>query len=337
MRVLILTSMRNEAPHLLEWIAHHRGMGADFLIFSNDCEDGTDTLLDALDAAGIIRHMRTPEGEKPPQWRALKAAEGLVDADWVLHLDCDEFINLRAPLQSFEDLIGALPEGTDAMALRWRLFGHADRIVTGEGLTVERFTEAAPEDCALPLSWFFKTLYRRDAFQKAGVHRPKQKKGSAPSWVNGSGEGLPADFAGDDGRINLYGTKHGSALVQLNHYSIRSTQEFMIKRYRGLPNRTGREIGLAYWAERNFNTVHDESILWRLEQTQAALADLRAIGDVARIEEQGRAWHEARFAAAMTDPGEVQLYWHLQLAGNSTPPSPQAVQAHLQRREDSGA
>ncbi len=337
MTVLILTSMRNEAPHLLEWIAHHRAMGAEFLIFSNDCEDGTDALLDALDAAGIIRHMRTPEGEKPPQWRALKAAEGLVDADWVLHLDCDEFINLRAPLQSFEDLMGSLPEDADAVALRWRLFGHADRIVTGEGLTMERFTEAAPEDCALPLSWFFKSLYRRDAFQKAGVHRPKQKKGSAPSWVNGSGEALPADFAADEGRINLFGTTYGSALVQLNHYSIRSAQEFMVKRYRGLPNRTGREIGLAYWAERNFNTVHDESILWRLEQTQATLADLRAIGDVVRIEEEGRAWHEARFAAAMTDPAEVQLYWHLQLAGSSTPPSPQAVQAHLQRRQDSGA
>ena len=76
MTVLILTSVRNEAPHLLEWIAHHRAMGADFLIFSNDCEDGTDTLLDALDAAGTLRHVRTPEGDKPPQWRALKAAEG---------------------------------------------------------------------------------------------------------------------------------------------------------------------------------------------------------------------------------------------------------------------
>ncbi|WP_224824959.1 glycosyltransferase family 2 protein [Cognatishimia sp. MH4019] len=334
MTVLILTSVRNEAPHLLEWIAHHRAMGAEFLVFSNDCEDGTDTLLDALQAAGIVRHVRTPDGDKPPQWRALKAAEGLVDADWVLHLDCDEFINLRAPLGSFADLIEALPADTDAVALRWRLFGHSDRIVTSDGLTMERFTEAAPEDCALPLSWFFKSLYRAAGFQKAGVHRPKQKKGSAPAWVNGSGEGLPADFARDDGRINLYGTEHGSAFVQLNHYSIRSAQEFMVKRYRGLPNRTGREIGLAYWAERNFNTVHDESILWRLEQTQAALTDLRAIAGVAGIESKGRDWHEARFAAAMTDPAEVQLYWHLQLAGTSTPPSPNAVRAHLKRRQD---
>lgn len=335
MTVLLVTSMRNEAPHLLEWIAHHRAMGAQCLVFSNDCNDGTDTLLDALAASGAIRHVRTPPGDKPPQWRALKAAEPLIDADWVLHLDCDEFVNLRAPFENFADLLAALPSDTDAVALRWRLFGHAGRVQAGEGLTIERFTEAAPEDCALPLSWFFKSLYRREVFQKAGVHRPKQKKGSAPAWVNGSGAALPSEFAQDEARINLFGTAHGSALIQLNHYSVRSAEEFMTKRQRGLPNRTAREIGLSYWVERNFNDVHDESILRHLEQTHAALAELRALNGVAELEEAGRAWHRTQFARAMEDPVEVQLYWHLQLAGNSTPPDRDAVRAHLDRRSRS--
>ena len=334
MTVLILTSVRNEAPHLLEWIAHHRTMGADFLVFSNDCGDGTDRLLDGLDAAGVLRHVRTPGGDKPPQWRALKAAEDLVDADWVLHLDCDEFVNLRAPLETFDDLISALPEDTDAVAMRWRLFGNADQMEAGDGLTVERFTEAAPEDCALPLSWFFKSLYRTEAFQKAGVHRPKQKKGLTPAWVNGSGAVLPDAFAGDDGRINLYGTGHGSALVQLNHYSVRSAQEFMTKRQRGLPNRVEREIGLAYWIERNFNSVHDESILRLLERTVSALSELRALAGVAALEAQGRALHAERFKAAMTEAKEVQLYWHLHLAGTSAAPTQAQVQGHLMRREN---
>ena len=332
MTVLILTSVRNEAPHLLEWIAHHRAMGADFLIFANDCEDGSDTLLDALDAAGTLRHVRTPEGDKPPQWRALKAAEGLIDADWVLHLDCDEFVNLRAPLASFDDLIAALPKDTDALALRWRLFGNSDRMETGEGLTIERFTEAASETCALPLTWFFKSLHRADSFQKAGVHRPRQKKGAVPNWVNGSGASLPDAFAADEGRINLWGTQHGSGLVQLNHYSVRSGEEFMTKRQRGLPNRTGRDIGLAYWVERNFNSEHDESILHALDQTQDQLAQLRDIDGVADLEKKGRDWHKAQFAAAMRDPKEAQLYWHLHLAGSSAEPTAQQVTAHLERR-----
>lgn len=334
MTVLILSSVRNEAPHLLEWIAHHRALGAALLMFSNDCDDGSDLLLDALDTAGVLRHVRTPDGDKPPQWRALKAAEGLVDADWVLHLDCDEFINLRAPLNSFDDLIAALPDGTDAVALRWRLFGNSDRIEAGEGLGMERFTEAAPEDCALPLSWFFKSLYRAEAFQKAGVHRPKQKKASVPVWVNGSGDPLPDDFAIDEGRINLWGTAHGSEFVQLNHYSVRSAEEFMTKRQRGLPNRTGRDIGLGYWVERNFNSEHDESILRLLEQTLDQLSQLHGIAGVSDLEARGRDWHKAQFAAAMRDPKEAQLYWHLHLAGGSAAPTPAQVTAHLERRKN---
>lgn len=309
-------------------------MGAQFLIFSNDCDDGTDTLLDALQTAGIVRHVPTPAGEKPPQWRALKAAEDLLEAEWVLHLDCDEFVNLRPPLRSFEDLITALPEGADAVAMRWRLFGNAGHISAAAELTQERFTHAAPEDCAVPLSWFFKSLYRTEAFQKAGVHRPKQRKGSVPNWVNGSGATLPDAFARDDGRINLFGTSHGSDLVQLNHYSVRSAEDFMTKRQRGLPNKTGRDIGLSYWVERNFNAEPDNSISWLTGQTRSELETLRGLEGVASIEERGREWHRQRFEDAMTDAKEVQLFWHLHLAGSSASPSDDEVAAHLERRQN---
>ena len=57
MRALIVTCMRNEAPFLLEWIAYHRAIGfTDFLIYSNDCEDGTDDLLDRLAERGVVIH-----------------------------------------------------------------------------------------------------------------------------------------------------------------------------------------------------------------------------------------------------------------------------------------
>ena len=46
---LVISTMKDEAPYILEWIAHHRGIGfTDFLIYTNDCSDGTDLLLDRL-------------------------------------------------------------------------------------------------------------------------------------------------------------------------------------------------------------------------------------------------------------------------------------------------
>ncbi|MEL6427490.1 MAG: glycosyltransferase family 2 protein, partial [Pseudomonadota bacterium] len=65
MRALIVTTMRNEGPYILEWLAHHRAVGfTDFLVFSNDCDDGTDALLDRLHELGQIVHCRTKKGDR---------------------------------------------------------------------------------------------------------------------------------------------------------------------------------------------------------------------------------------------------------------------------------
>jgi len=65
MRVLCVTCIRDEGPYILDWLAHHRTLGiTDFLVFSNDCSDGSDQLLDALDARprGSILCARPPIG-----------------------------------------------------------------------------------------------------------------------------------------------------------------------------------------------------------------------------------------------------------------------------------
>ena len=53
MRFLAILCVRNEAAFLMEWLAHHRAVGfTDFLVFSNDCQDGTDAMLDRLAEMG---------------------------------------------------------------------------------------------------------------------------------------------------------------------------------------------------------------------------------------------------------------------------------------------
>ena len=46
---LIITSMKNEASFILEWVAYHRVIGfTDFLVYTNNCEDGTVEMLERL-------------------------------------------------------------------------------------------------------------------------------------------------------------------------------------------------------------------------------------------------------------------------------------------------
>ncbi|WP_438960477.1 glycosyltransferase family 2 protein [Nereida sp.] len=76
MNILAITCVKNEGPYLVDWLAHLRAIGVDHVLaFSNDCEDGTDQLLDECATKGWLTHHRqTHEGARTLQWQALKAA-----------------------------------------------------------------------------------------------------------------------------------------------------------------------------------------------------------------------------------------------------------------------
>ncbi|WP_286759410.1 MULTISPECIES: glycosyltransferase family 2 protein [Sulfitobacter] len=336
-RILAVTCMRNEGPYCLEWIAHHRAAGVtDFLIFIHDCTDGTPALLDLLDDVTHVPF--TPEGDTSVQWQAMRLAdrhELMKQADWALFFDADEFLTLAAPMRGLPDLIASVPADTDAIALPWRFFGADGQEALQDTLTPLRFRHAAPDPFFLPAGSFFKTLHRPAAFQKLGVHRPKKKRGVSPLWNLGGVQAAPGGFAENDNRINLFGVMQTQARARLNHYSLRSAGEFMVKRGRGLPNRTTKRLDLHYWAERNFNTVADTMIDPMLDATLAEFARLRALPGVADVHVRAVQWHHDSFAALMTDPAEVQFYWHLLLLGSSTPPTAKQAQAHLLRHAGS--
>ena len=57
--ILAVITLRNEGAFLLEWLAHHLATGVDHVLtFTNDCEDGTDALLDRLAQMGHVTHVR---------------------------------------------------------------------------------------------------------------------------------------------------------------------------------------------------------------------------------------------------------------------------------------
>ena len=325
--VTLVTAMRNEGPFVLEWIAHHRALGATaFVIVTNDCDDGTDLLLDHLAEAGEVVHLRQEARPGKVQWGALALAErteAVREADWVAALDCDEFVALRPPLGTLADLIAALG-AADAIVLPWRLFGHAGHLRFAEDPVTERFAQAIPEDALFPgFARSFKTLARwRDGpFRRLGIHRPRGET-RAPLWRDGSGRALPPEMAGDASRIGLMSPRIDSGLVQLNHYSLRSTEDFLVKRARGLPNRAGKRIDALYWAERNFNNVEDRSIARHRPGTAAETARLLALPGVAEAHAAAVAAHRAKIASLLATSEGATLFTRLALLATSLPPPP---------------
>ncbi len=337
MRILSVSTQRNEGPFLLEWIAHQRACGVtDLLIYSNDCTDGSDTMLDALDAAGVVTHVRqeVPEGESV-QWTALKAAWKhplRKEVDWALVCDIDEFPVVKVGEGTFQDLIAAVLGDCDAIVLPWRLFGSAGVQRFVDAPVTEQFRMAQVPDARWPVAaTFFKTLFRVDGpFNQFGVHRPKQKapaKAGLPEFMDGAARPLPEAFVKNAKRLSLFGTTIGRGLVEMNHYSLRSAESFLIKKERGLPNRTEKSIDLAYWVERNFNEVEEAAIDRTASRRAEETERLLQIDGMQELHNTAVRWHKERFLDLITTEQGHKLYSQLLLSGSSvTPPAEAAHQ-----------
>jgi len=338
LRILSVTSVRNEAPYLLEWIAHHRAAGVtDFLIYSNDCDDGTDQLLSLLDDAGEVTHVpHEPEPNKSVQWQALRQAWKhplRKAADWIMVTDVDEFLNVHMPGHQIRDLLGKVPTDTDAILLPWRLFGNNDLVDIEDTPVTEQFTRSISAEAQYPVAAsLFKTLFRaKGPFNQFGVHRPKQKdpeKAGLPKMVDGSGQAVHPFLAQNPQRLSLYDLGVARELVELNHYAVRSAAAFAVKRDRGLPNRATKKIDLAYWVERNFNTEVNTSICQMRPATEQALQHLKAIDCVAEAHSAGVQWHRQRFETLIVQPEVQELMSQILCAGSSQVP-PRDLQRQL--------
>jgi hypothetical protein len=322
-RTAIVTTMKNEGPFILEWLAHHRAIGVtDVLIYTNDCTDGTDTLLDILAARGIVEHRANPFREMGlrPQHAALQAAEGeavLARADWAICMDVDEFINIKLGDGRLPALYAAMESalpGANMAALTWRLFGNADIHAFADRFLTDQFTLAAPEVVRKPhQAWGFKTLFRTiDLYKKLGVHRPK---GLRPDlwdqvrWLNGSGRPMPRDMFRNGWRSTT--ETFGYDWVQLNHYAVRSAESFLVKRDRGRVNHVDRDQGLNYWFRMNFNMIRDHSIQRMIPPARAEYDRLLADPAIRAAHDACVAAHRAKITELRARPEQAAFYAEL--------------------------
>jgi hypothetical protein len=220
----LVAIMKDEAPYIIEWLAYHRLLGFDRIrIYSNDCSDGTDALLDKLQAAGEVEHVRWPSVPGVlPQHSAYMDTFRACDTDWFMSLDADEFLNL-AKASTVGEFLATIPDDAAAIAVCWRVFGSGGQLWRGPQPVTQRFTWAAPVDHHLNRR--IKTISRVSAVDAVGIHAAKVRDGH---FVLATGE--PAKLH----RGNFAQPRY--EVAQINHYVVRSREEFADKMARGNAN-----------------------------------------------------------------------------------------------------
>lgn len=312
---VIVGCMKNEAPYILEWIAYHRTIGVDhFLIYTNDCTDGTAEILDRLQDLRIVQHRKNDnwKGNSPQQYALNQAQkEPLIQkASWIIHIDVDEFMNIRTGNGTLDDFLACVPDATN-VAMTWRLFGHNGVTHLSDDFVIAQFDHCAPKFCPKPHTvWGFKTMFRNiGAYEKISCHRPNklnEAQRRQVKWVNGSGADMTREAAEKGWRSSK--NSIGYDLIQLNHYALRSAESYLIKRQRGRALHVDRSIGINYWIRMDWSDHRDITIQRNIPRVRAEYKRLMQDVALRDLHNSGLAWHRAKAQELHETPEFEALY-----------------------------
>ncbi len=327
--LVALSTMKDEGPTVVEWVAHHLAVGfTDLMVYTNDCSDGTDDLLKRLEALDIGVHHREnliPEGMKPHPSMLKSAGEEelIINSDWVLVLDADEFLCINHPSGTLDGLVADLTAmNANAIVLTWRIFGSSGIRDWSRAPITDQFTRAAPE--FWNKGWGTKTMLKFDAKHlRLGMHRPiiksQFKETDYPDtllWVNGSGRPLE-DWFKFRGWRSIRRTV-GYDWAQINHYAIKSMGAYSLRKFRGNANLKKDKYNSDYWSLQDRNEVEDTRIFRHRARRAEIMAMLLEDDAVRRLHDAAHASAEARLAEYQQSP-DYQAYVQNLVAASDVP------------------
>lgn len=310
-RYAVISTMKNEGPYILEWVAHYKALGFDeIVVCTNDCEDTTVEILKRLEHLGHVHHHNTRVGRAGIHRSALRQAsrmEVVRSSDWIFVCDADEFLNIHVGDGSVRTLVRLSGADADVISVPWRIFGSSNISLYRDRLVTDQFRMAEAEGSNPEGSKFVKSLFTGpERFQRIGLHAPVVD--TAREWRPVTV--LPGGARYLDGTTRTETPPHWD-IAQVNHYALRSLDSFLIKRDRGRANHMNQVIGLNYWHRFDFNCERDDSIARYDAAKGAWLARFRADEALAFLHRKSVRWHNWKARQLRSVPEMKALRLHI--------------------------
>src|SRR5262249_26730305 len=228
----IVAPVRGEAAYLLEWIAYHRVLGIDsFLLADNgDGSDNTSELLERLEGHNVVKRFdcrNRNDFQLLFYSQALGFARGF--AQGLFFIDADEFLRPQSH-GSVSDIARKWlsDQSIGAVALNWAIYGSSGRQKRDDGLVIERFTRRAPQEFSV--NKHAKAFVRLDccAGLPENPHAVALRRGR---YVDSRGEEVRWDLSHGH-PVGITQTVTWD-LLRVDHFILKSREEFEAKRARG--------------------------------------------------------------------------------------------------------
>lgn len=210
---------KNEGPYFKEWIEWHLSQGVEkFYIYDNESTDETKEVLAPYIESGVVEYNYFP-GRK----RQLPAYDDCferhrLDARWIAVIDLDEFI---VPVQdkSIPDFLHRM-EGAAVVEVNWLCYGSGGAKTKTDGSVMQRFRKHSLADHKL--NTHVKSIADpRQVCTMIGCHEAARISGK------------PLDPSGNVITTHWGDRKPQQDVIKINHYAIKSYEEFLAKRARG--------------------------------------------------------------------------------------------------------
>lgn len=261
---------KNEGPYLLEWLAWYLIAGFDKIVVAErGSTDATRTILEKLSQhvpqIEVRDQVFTEAGAHPSQKDTyrdmLKADFG--GFDWVAFFDLDEF--LLCPRLDVKGYLDELPEDAGAVLTFWNWFGSNGETTYRPRPVIERFDKRAGRGfCRTAVG---KCIVKPAGLRKMHLHTADTRNGFF--MYDGSLEKIESEtYQVED--LKAWAKKFRPAeeaycrgFLSLNHYALKSAEEFAWKKDRGYIYNPGHDeanpaISDSYFKHGDKNVVTDE-------------------------------------------------------------------------------
>ncbi|OPH06527.1 hypothetical protein B4586_03315 [Lacticaseibacillus paracasei] len=243
----IVTTVKNEAPYLREWLRYHISVGVQhFYLYDNDSQDNLDEVLkDFSDYVTLTKiHGRVR------QFDAYNDAINRFryETKYMAVIDADEFIFRPGKGKLLLPLIDYLLSNKSfgGVAVNWAIFGSSGLKKKPLGLVTDNFVYRANDN------------FRKNRLVKTICNPRKVFYFSVSHAANY----LPGFYAVNENqeKVDWTTTQVPSiSKIRINHYYSKSQEEFLRKRARGAGDVVGfRDLG--EFAEHDRNDVFDDSL-----------------------------------------------------------------------------
>lgn len=236
---------KNEGPYFKEWIEWHRGQGVNkFYIYDNESSDGTQDILQPYIESGVVLYKKWPGHRKQ-----LAAYDDCLechrfDARWIAFIDLDEFI---VPVKdvSIPQFLSRF-EGFAGVEVNWLIYGSGGQKAKTAGTMMERFKQHSVLNHRL--NRHVKSIVNpRRVFAMIGCHEAAKISGYI------------ADSHGQPVKKNFRDREPQQDIIRINHYAVRSYEEFIEKQARGRASGTQRTVSAEYFNQYDLNDIDENA------------------------------------------------------------------------------